>query len=324
MLENNKLTHQIISLGSLYQSDIPITESFHTLVNTSVSHELPHVDIRHDSGDFSTDNHTLIDDNRHVSLYINDDSIIVKEKNGIDLYIDAFNIRYHKPQNVTEQELLHDCFRPATILLSRFHQKSVLHGNAVLLNGKAIVLVAPSGCGKSTMCLALHRFASLPILSDDEIMLSVKTPGYLFTGFPTTWIRAKTYSFFEKDIAPYITMTCEDKWCYSEVLTTPDKFLSPQYPIGAFVFLKRAEPNCITPIQFRSITKSELFIQLMKNMKRMPLIKPSDNAKALSLSKELSDSIPAIEITLQHGFDLLDHQVTAIVNTLSSVIARGN
>ncbi len=60
----------------------------------------------------------------------------------------------------------------------------VLHGSAVTLNGRAVVLCGASGWGKSTLAAALHRRGH-PVLADDyaAIRVGVRRPT-LYTGPP--------------------------------------------------------------------------------------------------------------------------------------------
>lgn len=137
----------------------------------------------------------------------------------------------------------------------------LVHGSAVTVNGKAVMVIAPSGTGKSTHT---HLWTQLPgkdafIINDDKQMIRLTEDPPLV--YATPWGLVKP--------APAVR----------------------QAPLGAIIWLRRGKNH------IERISEKQLFPELFKAALQGKT--PAETVQILALEKKLLASVPLFAITCE-------------------------
>ena len=184
-------------------------------------------------------------DSELFRLYPNISSFLIRQ--GREIIVDP-NAGVN--ENIIRPYLLGNIFG------SLLHQRGllVLHGSAVMMNGKAVVILGPSGSGKSTAAASLIS-KGYSLVADDVIAINGDINGFLFVypSFP----QLKLFSDvavslgYDPKILPYDHPE-ESKL----VVRFTSEFSSDPIPLARIYILKKGDPtNIIRLGQMESMIK---------------------------------------------------------------------
>ena len=151
-----------------------------------------------------------------------------------------------------------------TFLLFQHHYLLV-HGSAIVSNGKVYIISGPSGSGKSTTALELLKQSPVLFASDDICALrNIGTESLLYPGPPWQKVCADVQARTAQEQYTYIN---EAGGKYGRRLT--NGFLSVPAPVGGMFIISKEE--CITP-SITEITGIEKLHALTHNLFRGELL----------------------------------------------------
>jgi len=138
-----------------------------------------------------------------------------------------------------------------------------LHASAVLIDGRAVVLVGPSGAGKSTTAAAFAR-AGVPVLADDVVAVRVvdgETLAYPSYRLLRLWDESERILFGTSGRLPLLTPTWDKR---ALPLGGEHPFHESPAPLGDLFLLAPRSGDVRAPF-IDALRRGEAFMQLVAN-----------------------------------------------------------
>jgi hypothetical protein len=142
--------------------------------------------------------------------------------------------------------------------------KTCLHGSAVAVDGRVLVLVGPSGSGKSTTAAALAR-RGYPVLTDDVVVLTDCATAFLVhPGYPRLrlWPDAVGLLCGAPDALPLLTPTWDKR--YLDLTASDHRFQEQPLPLSVLYELGARSRDRTAP-SLHSLSVREGLMVLLAN-----------------------------------------------------------
>ena len=178
---------------------------------------------------------------------------------------------------------------PVLAFALRLRGTLALHASAVVVDGRAVVLVGRAGSGKSTTAAAFAQRGHT-IISDDVVPIDWRGEHpYVHPGYPRLrlWSDVAASLFGAEDALPLLTPTWEKRY-----LDLHGRFQPHPAPIAAFVLLgeRQAHAASVEPIGGHRGA-----IALLRNASMTQLLDPQRRADELEMISKLVDRVPLLE-----------------------------
>jgi hypothetical protein len=182
----------------------------------------------------------------------------------------------------------------------------VLHGSAVMVNGKGIAFLGEKGSGKSTFALHFQK-RGYGLLTDDLVPIAIEGGEVLtVSGFPQIklWLDAAESAGLDPSSTPRFSKFI-DKRSYK----CPDGFSRDRVRLGAIYILTEAAETKIERLEL-----SNAFIELTRHA-YLGRYSGATGRKAEHFKKcgSIVGSVPIFRLHRPHDFDLLPQVFNAVV-----------
>lgn len=190
----------------------------------------------------------------------------------------------------------------AQLLLRHLHGKLALHGAAVEIEGRAVVLLGASSDGKSTLAASLCRRPGVKFLADDAVALEAAGDRYAIAPLERNhWLEANAREALGLDPA-------------GESLKAPVSARAVgagDAPLVAFVDLRFTDvPRPVA----RPVQGLEALAKLMPQVVRFVIDEPDLQRRELDAIVQLLHRVPMTTIERPRRFDLLDATTDLVVD----------
>lgn len=219
-------------------------------------------------------------------------------------------IQYWSAKEESAEERFLGCLKPGLILLSKFYNRPVLHGNAILYHGSAYLFLAPSGLGKSTITHALYRYSDAEVLADDLIILSPDGVS-VGSGSQAVW---RLHDGGDRRVTEFGVQ--EQKKCETLPLKNIPLLL-PEYPIRATVFLEKDVPA--KGIDYKILTGNDYMLRLLRNMRKPLGFSEADTQAVWQILRKMAMGTVGISMGIARGIDKLKDRVQEITELFDGV-----
>lgn len=189
-----------------------------------------------------------------------------------------------------------------------------LHGGAVMVGGRAILLTGTSGRGKTTLTAAMAKHG-FPFLSEEHCVIR---PSYEGDGptvlpvMPTLRLTRSAVEALDEDWATCVPTMREGPKRY---LTRPDWFQAAPVPLGGFVLLRDpSQPDA--PPGPRRLRGAEGVARVMMQ-RRLGHVLPEGRPESFAIASWLVRSGRAWEIPVCWGLADLERGVALVAETVS-------
>lgn len=192
----------------------------------------------------------------------------------------------------------------------------VLHGSAILMNGKAVLISGQSGAGKSTLAGALWK-KGYPFITDDLIVIKQDEQGRygMLQGPNQLKLWKDAMHYLDQDMsAARPVMLKTDKYA----LPVPATNIMTMIPIDSFYELDIGQKT-YTPI-FTPLNSLQSFKTLMQNVYRYFMLKPLNQLhQFFNDCHALSKQITVSKIERTHHFSDLA-QIIRYIETKQGIL----
>jgi len=199
----------------------------------------------------------MLADGLHFVFFYSDGARFAVSRNGSEVWADW-------PENYTLEDACTYLVGPVIAFALRLRGVTCLHGSAVAVDGRAIVLFGLAGAGKSTTAAAF-ALSGYPVLTDDVAVLDDHRGQFsVQPGYPriNLWPDSVQTLFRSKDVLPAITTTWDKR--YMMLDQDGRRFQPKALPLGAIYILSEREPDLAAPA-VEDLAGCEAFMTLVGN-----------------------------------------------------------
>ncbi len=205
---------------------------------------------------------------------------------------------------------------PVMAFLCQVRGTTCLHGSAIAVDGRAIILVGPQGAGKSTTAAAFAR-AGFPLISDDLILLQESEQGLTVEpSYPVLrlWPESVTHLFGDADALPRISPS----WDKRGFNTSEDGhlFQANALPLAAVFFLGPRGESELAPT-LTPIAGTSALVRLVSNSWGHYAARPEILARQLRVFTLLSRTVPLAEVVAHRDAARLGDLRRLILDSIS-------
>jgi hypothetical protein len=191
----------------------------------------------------------------------------------------------------------------------QYHGKLVLHGSAVLMNGRAVIFSGQSGAGKSTLANALVQ-RGYPFITDDLVVIQKDDQGQygILPGPPHSKLWKDAMLHLNQNIDDALPISLKvDKYAFPVAKTCNDTLV----PIAAFYELNPDES--VTRYSCEPLPVTVALKTLMQNVYRYFMLKPLGKLPDFFRDcSALSQHITAYKVTRSPHFHDLENMIKHI------------
>lgn len=184
-----------------------------------------------------------------------------------------------------------------------------LHGSAVAVNGRALIIVGEKGQGKSTLAMSLVR-AGANLLADDTVRLTTD-PVRIAPGVPALRLRADSAAHFELDLAGL-------PWAPGDKVLVPDPAASARgeewLPVDAIYLLSSAAASAAGGVCRRRLGATAATLGLVCHGKTSALLGKAEGGIVLGRVAALVKTIPVYVLEVARDLSLVTRVATDIAS----------
>lgn len=207
------------------------------------------------------------------------------------------------------------------IVLSRLHNRAVLHGSAFLYHKKAYLVCACPGAGKSTLSAAMAKYhKDIAVLTDDIICIG-NSGTHVFKGLPHVGLNKDSYAqlYADADESAIVSTIHSQNYCKSTIrldtcaVATHDR----NYKIGGIFFLY--PPLTDKLLEIKKYNSIELFCEALKNIKFRRSLIEQTLAQEMKIINSMVDNIPfGVKLRIKHDYLKLQEITDRIVDYIKT------
>lgn len=190
-----------------------------------------------------------------------------------------------------------------------------LHGSALALRGRAVVIIGPSGYGKSSLGWALVRHGCT-LVSDDMVGIERQDEGYAalcgrmrLRIWPDAAERMGIAA--ERDAVLFPTLSEFAKLGVRDVAPPPDG----PVPIHAIYRLRRRDPALTEPV-IAPLEASAALAELSGNLHGLILPDRATRQRELAWLADIARNVPVLSLTLPDDLDRLGDSAALLADRL--------
>ena len=206
---------------------------------------------------------------------------------------------------------------PDIIILSRLHNRAVLHGSAFSYHDKAYMVCACPGAGKSTLSAAMTKYhKDIAVLTDD--IISIDNSGIsVFKGLPHVSLNKDSCDqlFADADSSTIVSSNSDKSTIRVGIsnITAPVQ----NYKIGGVFFLYPPLTDKLMEIQkYNSV---EFFCEALKNIKfRRSLVEQTLSQEMKIIHNMVSLAPFGVKLRIKHDYSKLQEITGRIVDYIET------
>lgn len=206
---------------------------------------------------------------------------------------------------------------PDIIILSRLHNRAVLHGSAFSYHDKAYMVCACPGAGKSTLSVAMTKYhKDIAVLTDD--IISIDNSGiFVYKGLPHVSLNKDSCDqlFADADSSTIVSSNSDKSTIRVGIsnITTPVQ----NYKIGGVFFLYPPLTDKLMEIQkYNSV---EFFCEALKNIKfRRSLVEQTLSQEMKIIHNMVSLAPFGVKLRIKHDYSKLQEITGRIVDYIET------
>lgn len=191
---------------------------------------------------------------------------------------------------------------PNIIVLSRYHNRSVLHGSAFCYQGKAYIVLAPPGAGKSTLSAAMAKYQDSICFITDDIICATKE-GTIYPGIHSVNLNNDSFAKLFTPSAHNAKITDTDTpQKVTQNMNTRISFRTKSaLPLGGVIIL--GDPLKTGTIKIQELSFKQSFFEVVKNIKLKNGMTPKMMTNELDIIRcLLKNDIFVIKLQLEHDY----------------------
>ncbi len=191
---------------------------------------------------------------------------------------------------------------PNIIVLSRYHNRSVLHGSAFCYQGKAYIVLAPPGAGKSTLSAAMAKYQDGIYFITDDIICATKE-GAIYPGIHSVNLNNDSFAkIFTPSVHNAKIAATSDSQKLTQNMNTRNSLRSESsLPLGGVIIL--GDPLEAGTIKIQELNFKQSFFEVVKNIKLKNGMTPKMMANELNIIRSfLKNDVFVIKLQLEHDY----------------------
>ena len=215
---------------------------------------------------------------------------------------DGSELRFEPDPGAEPRDVDKIVYGSSQLLLRHLQGKLGLHGAAVEIDGRAVVLLGESSDGKSTLAASLCQRPGVKFLADDAVALELVADAYSVVPLERNhWLEASARTALGHDVPSSTT---------KEPVRARD-VSSGGAPLVAFVELRFEDVPAPTVRRLRGL---EALAKLMPQIVRFVIDEPDMQRRELDAILDLVGRVPMTSIGRPRRFDLLDATTDLVVD----------
>jgi|GEM_PF-1063615 len=241
----------------------------------------PDINIKH--GNFDTPPLALADSG--VLYCIDNDSIYLKWESIGSFHIFRGQEITVMPDPSVAIEIIQRFIKTAVLAVAMYQRGlAVLHANAIVIDGKAIILCGDSGCGKSTLCAGLHSHGH-HLLADDIVVCHQNGAGFqVYPGVQEfkLWPDSLVLLGVDHENLPRVSTTMQKR-----VFTVEKGIYREPAVLSAIYILELGEEDAVYPVAPLTAT-----MELIKNSYGIRLLQGLNAKEHFKRTMSIAQAIP--------------------------------
>lgn len=234
----------------------------------------------------------------------------LEDTGSFDVSLDGRELTWYPAPGADEELARLDVIGRVLALAEHAAGAHCLHASSIVIDGRAIALVAPKGYGKSTTAMALLRQGGR-LLTDDTLPVRVGDPVLARPGVHGVRLREDSAEKFAGDQTTAPTLNAD------KLLVTAfdeDRLAQEPAPLDAIYLLTPVRPDADPAIATRRrLAPMESALLLVAHGKLAPLLGRDEGSRTLVRASAIARAVPVYALAIGRDLARIDDAARTIV-----------